>query len=167
MWCTSGSAACDYAGHGNGVAVGWRAICGISFNWMISGRRGCRPRDIKRGFKAIATRGGVPDVTAHILRHTACTWMMQAGVPTAEIAGYAAMAEATVQRIYGHHSPDYMQHAVAALASRLPEIGALPSVPLVKRSGQMTALGRLRGVSSPIGEVIRVISPQRCNDDAK
>jgi len=22
--------------------VGWRAKCGISFNWMISGRRGCR-----------------------------------------------------------------------------------------------------------------------------
>jgi integrase len=100
---------------------------------------------IKRGFKAITTRAGLTDVTPHILRHTAVTWMMQAGVPTAEIAGYAAMAEATVQRIYGHHSPDYMQHAVAALASKLPEIGALPSMPLMKRSGQMTALGRLRG----------------------
>ena len=34
MWCMSGSAVCAYAGRGNGVAAGWRAICGISFNWM-------------------------------------------------------------------------------------------------------------------------------------
>ena len=25
------------------VRVGWRAICGTSCDWMISGRRGCRP----------------------------------------------------------------------------------------------------------------------------
>ena len=37
MWCMSGSAVCAYAGRGNGVAAGWRAICGISFNWMSSG----------------------------------------------------------------------------------------------------------------------------------
>ena len=42
MWCRSGSAACGCTGPGNGVAVGWRAICGISFNWMISGRSACQ-----------------------------------------------------------------------------------------------------------------------------
>jgi hypothetical protein len=29
---------------GDGVDVGWRAICGISLSWMISGRRGRRRR---------------------------------------------------------------------------------------------------------------------------
>jgi hypothetical protein len=38
------SAVCACAGRGNGVAVGWRAICGISLSWMISGRRACRHR---------------------------------------------------------------------------------------------------------------------------
>ena len=42
LWCMSGSTACGSAAHGNGVAVGWRAICGISFNWTSSGRRGYR-----------------------------------------------------------------------------------------------------------------------------
>jgi hypothetical protein len=42
MWCMSGSAACASAGPGNGVAVGWRATCGISLSWMISGHRVCR-----------------------------------------------------------------------------------------------------------------------------
>ena len=28
-------------GRGNGVAAGWRAICGISFNWMSSGHHVC------------------------------------------------------------------------------------------------------------------------------
>ena len=45
MWCMSGSAACGCAGRGNGAAAGWRAICGISFSWMSSGRRACRYRD--------------------------------------------------------------------------------------------------------------------------
>ena len=38
-------AVCAYAGRGNGVAAGWRAICGISFNWMSSGHHVCRYRD--------------------------------------------------------------------------------------------------------------------------
>jgi hypothetical protein len=35
-------AACGCTGHGNGVAAGWRAIYGISLNWMISGRSACQ-----------------------------------------------------------------------------------------------------------------------------
>ena len=42
MSCMSGSAVCGCAGRGNGVAVGWRAIYGISLSWMISGRRAYR-----------------------------------------------------------------------------------------------------------------------------
>ena len=38
MSCMSGSVVCDFAAHDHGVAVGWRAIYGISFNWMGSGR---------------------------------------------------------------------------------------------------------------------------------
>jgi integrase len=56
---------------------------------------------IKRGFKADRHSYRSDRRNGHILRHRACTWMMQAGVPTSEIAGYAVMAEATVQRIYG------------------------------------------------------------------
>jgi hypothetical protein len=47
-WCRSGSAACACADRDNGVAVGWRAICGISLSWMSSGRRACRRHDKER-----------------------------------------------------------------------------------------------------------------------
>jgi hypothetical protein len=38
----SGSVVCDFAAHDNGVAVGWRAIYGIGFNWMGSARHAGR-----------------------------------------------------------------------------------------------------------------------------
>ena len=45
MWCMSGSVVYDCAVHGNGVGAGWRAVYGISFNWMSSGRHDCQYRD--------------------------------------------------------------------------------------------------------------------------
>jgi hypothetical protein len=44
MSCMSGSVVCASAVPGNGVGAGWRAIYGISFNWMSSGRHDCRYR---------------------------------------------------------------------------------------------------------------------------
>jgi hypothetical protein len=41
---------------------------------------------------------------------------MQSGVPVWEVAGYLATTPETVQRIYGHHHPDYLKGAAEALA---------------------------------------------------
>jgi integrase len=66
-----------------------------------------------------AESAGLTNVTPHVLRHAAVTWMVQAGVPVSEVAGYAAMSQSTVEGVYGHHSSDHMKRAIAALSRQL------------------------------------------------
>jgi len=62
-----------------------------------------------------AVLAGLPGVTPHVLRHTAATWMAQAGVSLVQIAGYLGNSAATVERVYAHHHPSHMAEASAAL----------------------------------------------------
>lgn len=57
-------------------------------------------------------------VIPHTLRHTAATWLMQSGVPIWEAAGFLAMRSETLQRVYGHHHPDYQRVAAEAIGRR-------------------------------------------------
>lgn len=76
---------------------------------------GGRVRSVKRAFRSAVRKAGLEKVTPHVLRHTAATWMAQAGVPLWEIAGYLGHSDARmVAETYGHH-PDYMGRAAAAL----------------------------------------------------
>lgn len=75
-------------------------------------------QDIKKGFAAACTRAGLRGVTPHSLRHTAATWLMQAGVSIWEGAGFLAMSPDTLRKVYGHHHPDYMRDAANAFRSR-------------------------------------------------
>lgn len=70
---------------------------------------------MKNGFKRATHRAGLPGVTPHVLRHTAVTWMLQAGVSIWEAAGMAGMTAEMVERVYGHAHPDYMRNAAKAL----------------------------------------------------
>jgi len=40
---------------------------------------------------------------------------MQRGVPVWEVAGFLGMTVETVERVYGHHHPDYLKRAAEAL----------------------------------------------------
>jgi integrase len=79
---------------------------------------GARIGDIKKGFAAACKRAELEDVTPHTLRHTAATWLMQAGVPLWEVAGFLSMSVETLQRVYGHHHPDYMRGAAEAIGKK-------------------------------------------------
>ena len=58
-------------------------------------------------------------VTPHVLRHTCITWLAQARVPIEVTAAYAGHASSrTTQRVYIHHSPDYMAEVTKALDRR-------------------------------------------------
>ncbi|WP_419730733.1 site-specific integrase [Lichenicola sp.] len=71
---------------------------------------------IKTGFRAAATRAKLAQVTPHTLRHTAATWMAQKGVPWWEIAGMMGhTSPRMLEETYGHHHPDHLSHASAAL----------------------------------------------------
>jgi integrase len=71
--------------------------------------------DLKKSFKAACVLAGLDDVTPHTLRHTAITWLMQAGVPVWTVSGFVGASPETIHRVYGHHSPDYLQQAKDAL----------------------------------------------------
>ena len=72
---------------------------------------GKRIGDIKKGFEAACARAGLQDVTAHVLKHTSITWSMQNGTPLWKAAGFYATTEQVIERIYGHHHPDYQREA--------------------------------------------------------
>jgi len=87
---------------------------GVELGFVIN-ESGLKLRDIKRAFASACRRVGLKDVTPHTLRHTCATWLMQRRVPIWEAAGFLAMSEETLQRVYGHHHPDYLKSAAEAL----------------------------------------------------
>ena len=71
---------------------------------------------VATGTRAAARRAGLPGVTPHILRHTAATWMAQAGVPMVQIARFLGhRTTATTESVYAKHGPEYLRCAAAAL----------------------------------------------------
>ena len=58
------------------------------------------------------------DVTPHVMKHTCITWMLQAGTPTWQVAGFTGTSEKIIQKVYGHHSPDHLNEARTAFVGR-------------------------------------------------
>lgn len=74
-------------------------------------------KSVKTGFKRACSLAGLgPDVTPHTLRHTCATWLMQAGVPIWEAAGFLGMSPELVEKTYGHHHPDHLKAAAGAFS---------------------------------------------------
>jgi len=94
------------------------AAAAATTQWVIE-HGGAPVASIKTAFRAAATRSGIAGVTPHTLRHTAVTWMVQADVPLPMVAAYAAMSQQMVERVYGHHSPDWMRRAAEALSRQV------------------------------------------------
>lgn len=73
----------------------------------------------KRGFARAREYAGLGnEVTPHVLKHTCCTWMLQEGVSTYQVARYVGTTEAVISRIYGHHSPEHLSDARNAFRGR-------------------------------------------------
>jgi integrase len=67
---------------------------------------------LRRSWTTARSAAGLgDDVTPHTLRHTAATWLMQRGVDAWEAAKYLGMTVETLERVYGHHHPDYLKQA--------------------------------------------------------
>ena len=79
---------------------------------------GERIKDIKKGFAAACERAGLEGVSPHTLRHTAATWLMQAGTDLWQASGFLSMSMETLQRVYGHHHPDYQREAAENIGRR-------------------------------------------------
>jgi integrase len=79
--------------------------------------RGQPAGNVKKGFAAAVKRAGLPKhITPHVMRHSVATWMVEANIPTREIARFIGDTEEMIEKVYGHHRPDYLRRAAAALA---------------------------------------------------
>ncbi len=77
---------------------------------------GGRPVESVRGsFEGVVADAGLqPQVTPDWLRHTAATWLMEAGADPWAAAAYMGMTMETLERHYGHHRPSYQAHVAAS-----------------------------------------------------
>ena len=57
-------------------------------------------------------------VTPHILRHTAATWAMQRGVNVWDAAGWLGMSPELLERVYGHHHPDFQRDVAEKMSGQ-------------------------------------------------
>ncbi len=67
--------------------------------------------DPHTSWRKVIAAAGLEGVTPHTMRHTRATWMMRAKVPIWEAAGFLGMTTKTLERVYGHHSPEWQERA--------------------------------------------------------
>lgn len=73
--------------------------------------------DVYHKFAAVCARAGVADRgNPHVLRHSRATHMLQDGSKMWDVANLLGDTVATVERVYGHHCPDYMAGSAGFLA---------------------------------------------------
>ncbi len=76
-------------------------------------------KSVKTAFKSAVKLAGLDgQVTPHTLRHTAATWLMQAGVDKWEAAGFLGMSVEMLDRVYGHHHPQHLRQAAQSIGYR-------------------------------------------------
>jgi integrase len=73
-----------------------------------------------------------PGVTPHTLRHTAATWLMQAGVDLWEVAGYLGMTVEMLSSRYGHHHPSHLEAARQAFGKHRKAATTPVATPVAK-----------------------------------
>ncbi len=74
---------------------------------------------LRRSWATAAQAAGLGrDVTPHTLRHTATTWLMQAGVDIGIAAGFLGMTVDTLESVYGHHHPAFQAGVANARRGR-------------------------------------------------
>ncbi|MGE3932392.1 MAG: tyrosine-type recombinase/integrase [Rhodospirillaceae bacterium] len=112
--------------------------------------RGHDPRDKRRGrvfllkgkplktwrtaWRAAKRRAGVDDFRWHDLRHTAASWMVQAGVPLEVVRRILGHADIATTLRYAHHADDAARQAVAQLGQAIAGVSiSAPSNEAEKR----------------------------------
>lgn len=97
--------------------------------YVVQDHKGRRLGDIRKGWARaielapqLAAKKQIQidlsGVTPHTLKHTAITWALQNGAKIWDAAGYFSTSVETLEKVYGHHSPDHQKTAVDALNRR-------------------------------------------------
>ena len=87
---------------------GWRdtgAIAQFAVEWQ-----GRPVKSVKTAWhQAVKLAGIEGKPSPHTLRHTAVTWLKQAGMSSFDVAGFTGMSEQMVERVYGKHDPNFQR----------------------------------------------------------
>ncbi|CCD88701.1 putative Integrase family protein [Bradyrhizobium sp. ORS 285] len=79
-------------------------------------------KSVKTGFATAVRLSGLSlrdgNISPHTLRHTAATWLMQRRADPWQASGFLGMSVKVLLDTYGHHHPDYMREAAAAITSK-------------------------------------------------
>lgn len=70
---------------------------------------------LRYGFERAVAAAGLEDVTPHVIRHSRITHLLQAGVKIWVVASLAGDNVTTIERVYGHHCPEYLESALQNL----------------------------------------------------
>lgn len=93
----------------------WERL-GISSAYVVEWN-GKPVSSVRKGFATSRGKACLEaSVTPHILRHTAATWLMQAGADLWEAAGLLGMTVEQLERTYAHHHPSFQQDAAEKLS---------------------------------------------------
>lgn len=103
------------AGHGRLIEALKAAKATAATHYVIE-YRGERVKDVKTAMAAACRRAGIEAISAHVLKHTAITWMVHGGMTFEEIAKFTSTSKEVIERVYGHHSPAFVAGAAKALA---------------------------------------------------
>lgn len=102
----------------------WRAAdmiesdAGKPVPFLIHYRRKPVEKQRKAWAEACRVAGLGTEVVPHILRHTAVTWMMQSGADVWDVSAYAGMSVEMLEKVYGHHHPDYQSDIANRIGRR-------------------------------------------------
>ena len=80
--------------------------------------RGNRCGHVNNAWTAALKASGIEHCTKHDLRHTAITWALQAGMDRWAASGFFGVSLDILENVYGHHDPQHMRRALAALDLR-------------------------------------------------
>ncbi len=69
----------------------------------------------KRSLATAGQAAGLGAVFAHLLKHSAITYLVKVGVPLWHVSEWTGTSEETIRRHYGHHAPDYLNAVRQAL----------------------------------------------------
>ncbi|ASQ11881.1 site-specific integrase [Sinorhizobium meliloti] len=77
---------------------------------------GNRVKSIKKGLKAAGKASGLPEVSPHVLRHSAAVWMAEDGHSMSEIAQFLGHSNTKVtEKVYARFSPNYLRNLASSL----------------------------------------------------
>lgn len=74
---------------------------------------------VRKSFASAARAASIDrHITPHICRHTAATWAMQQGADIWDAAGYLGMSPEVLERVYGHHHPDFQSDVAEKISGQ-------------------------------------------------